>query len=121
MTDNLLISFGDRVRVRSTPVTEEEGLAGLVGQVYGETTPSVTGVKVIGEIKEDFAVNVYFESRNEGQWFAPDMLEYMDHAAGTEIRINGVEKKWVRKETGEWIEAETKDEESRRKRWWRFW
>ena len=34
------ISFGDRVRVLSTPFTEELGIAGVVGQVYGQTVPS---------------------------------------------------------------------------------
>lgn len=42
------ISFGDNVRVRSTLETEALGMAGHVGQVYGETTPSVTGMAVVG-------------------------------------------------------------------------
>lgn len=37
----MVISFGDNVRVVSTPLTVTVGLAGLV---YGETTLSVTGV-----------------------------------------------------------------------------
>jgi len=47
MTDSPSISFGDRVRVRATPATEAAGLLGLVGDVYGETTPSVTGVQIV--------------------------------------------------------------------------
>ena len=37
MTAGEPISFGDNVRVRATAVTEARGLAGLVGQVAGNT------------------------------------------------------------------------------------
>jgi hypothetical protein len=115
MTDDPAITFGDNVRVRSSPETEARGVAGLIGQVYGETTLSVTGVVVIGEVTRDHALNVHFEGRAETLWFAPELLEFVDHGAGTEIRLDGVPKKWVRTATGEW--AEKPD----RKPWWRFW
>jgi hypothetical protein len=104
MTENLPISFGDNVRVLETPATQAVGVAGLAGQVYGWTTPSVTGVNVIGELKEDYAINVYFEERGEELWFASDQLELLDHAPGTEITLEGVDKKWLRNEAGEWEE-----------------
>jgi len=104
MTEDNPISFGDNVRVREFPATQEAGLAGLIGNVHGETTPSVTNVKVIGELKEDYAANVYFEERQEGFWFTPDLLEFVDHAPGAEITLKGVDKKWVRTESGEWEE-----------------
>lgn len=109
------IVFGDNVRVRPSPETEARGVAGLVGQVYGETTPSVTGVAVVGEVTHDYALNVHFEGRSESLWFAPELLEFVDHAAGTEIRLDGVPKKWTRTSTGEWAES------ADRKPWWRFW
>jgi hypothetical protein len=109
------ITFGDNVRVRSTPETEELGVAGQVGQVYGETTPSVTGVAVIGLLTGDYALNVFFEGREDTLWFAPELLEFVDHAAGTEIRLGSVAKEWTRSVSGEWVE--TSDE----KPWWRFW
>ena len=59
------ISFGDNVRVRVTTVTEERGLAGMCGQVCGETTPSLTGVDAIGNPKTDYAINVFFESQKK--------------------------------------------------------
>ena len=102
MTENHPISFGDNVKVRETPITQAAGIAGLVGNVYGFTTPSMTKVEVIGELKEDFAFNVFFEERDEAFWLAPDLLEFVDHAAGTEIIIDGSDKKWVRNESGEW-------------------
>ncbi len=112
-------SFGDNVRIRSSAETESNGLAGLTGQVYGQTTPSVTGVEVIGEITSDYAINVFFENRQESFWFAPALVEFVDHAPGTEITLDGVPKKWVRTETRDWKEepAETKHT----KPWWRFW
>jgi hypothetical protein len=109
------ISFGDNVRVRSNQDTQALGVASQVGQVYGETTPSISGVKVIGQLAGDYALNVHFEGRTDTLWFAPEMLEFVDHAAGTEIRLGGVPRKWTRNESGEWIETRDK------KPWWRFW
>jgi len=96
------IIFGDNVRVRSVPETEALGVAGLSGQVYGETAPSVTGVAVIGQAKQDYALNVHFEGRKETLWFAPELLEFVDHAAGTEIRLKGSPWKWIRTASGDW-------------------
>lgn len=112
-------SFGDTVRIRSSPETESKGVAGLTGQVYGQSTPSVTGVKVIGELTSDYAINVFFEGRNESFWFAPALVEFVDHAPGTEIRLDGTAKKWIRTETGEWQEESIGTK--RAKPWWRFW
>ncbi len=105
-TSNL--SFGDNVRVRSTPDTETLGVAGQVGQVYGETTPSVTGVAVVGQLAGDWALNVHFDGRTDTLWFAPELLEFVDHAAGTEMTFDGVPKKWTRSASGEWIESSQK-------------
>jgi len=109
------ITFGDNVRVRSTPETEALGVAGRVGQVFGETTPSVTGVTVVGRPLGDHALNVHFKGRTDTLWFAPELLEFVDHAAGSEMRLDGVPKKWRRSENGEWVESSDK------KPWWRFW
>ena len=109
------ITFGDNVRLRSTPETKALGVAGEIGQVYGETTPSVTKVAVIGELVGDYAVNVHFKGRTDALWFVPELLEFVDHAAGTEIRIDGVPKKWTRNASGEWVESPAK------RPWWRFW
>ena len=45
------VSFGDNVRVVRTRETEALGVAGRVGQVFGYTTPSITGVVVVGTKK----------------------------------------------------------------------
>jgi hypothetical protein len=100
----MAISFGDHVRVVSTPLTETLGLSGLSGQVYGETRPSVTGVEVIGEIADDYAINVQLERRSGALWFARQLLEFIDHAPGTEIVIGT--KRLVRTASGEWVEEE---------------
>ncbi len=116
--EQLSISFGDNVRIRATKETEVAGVAGLEGQVYGETTPSVTGVQVIGSPSNDYAINVHFEERDEAFWFAPELVEFLDHAPGTEIRLEGVEKRWTRSEDGGWQEESLAEE---RKPWWKFW
>jgi hypothetical protein len=89
----------------------------LEGQIYGETTPSVTGVEVIGDLSDDFAINVYFEELNTDYWFAPELVEFMDYAPGTEIRLKGIDKKWTRMEDGHWKE----DSLAKKKPWWKFW
>jgi hypothetical protein len=99
----MAISFGDNVRVTSTPLTVSLGLAGLTGAVYGETTPSVTGVEVIGGVAADYAINVQLDGRDESLWFAPELLEFVDHAPGTEIVIGN--KRMVRSASGEWVEG----------------
>ena len=108
------ISFGDNVRVRSTPVTEQLGIAGRIGQVCGETTPSVVEVEVIGTPTADYAINVSFESDQKSYWFASQLLELIDHAPGMEIGLKGSPNKWVRSASGEWVELPTKP-------WWKFW
>src|SRR5438128_899357 len=99
----MAISFGDNVRVASTPLTVSLGLAGLTGQVYGETTPSITGVEVIGGAAADYAINVQLDGRDKSLWFAPELLEFVDHAPGTEIVIGN--KRLVRTASGEWVEG----------------
>lgn len=121
MQNDHSISFGDNVLIRSTPLTQKLGLAGFVGNVQGETTPSVTGVEVIGKLREDYAIHVFFEDREEGYWFAPELLEFVDHAPGIEIRLEGVPQKWTRSKTGEWIESEAEDIEQPTRPWWKFW
>jgi hypothetical protein len=98
------IDFGDTVRVRSTPETESAGLAHLVGPVYGVTTPSVTGVSVVGAGTEDRAINVFFEARGEAVWLAPHLLEFVDDGAGAVVEIKGAPQRWVRTADGAWVE-----------------
>ena len=111
-------SFGDNVRIRITKETEDAAVAGLAGQVYGETTPSITGVDVIGTLSEDYAINVHCKERDESYWLVPDLLEFVDHAGGTEIRLDGVDRKWMRTADGGW-HGESLTENKRP--WWQFW
>ncbi len=108
------IGFGDNVKVRTTPVTEEKGLAGLLGQVYGETTPSITEVEVIGTLSEDYAINVHIEARDDAFWFSRDQLEFVDYGPGTEIVVNNI--KSVRRDDGRWEESVIK---TAKRRWWK--
>lgn len=113
------IAFGDRVRVRSTPLTEQLGLSGALGQVFGLTIPSKSDVdQIIGDSKQDYAINVFFEDRKEQFWFREDLLEFTDHGAGTEITLRGIEKKWTRSETGEWTEQKISTAPAP---WWKNW
>ena len=40
---------------------------------------------VIGGAANDYAINVQLDGRGEPLWFAPELLEFVDHAPGTEI------------------------------------
>jgi hypothetical protein len=80
-------------------------VAGLPGPVLGETTPSVTGVAVIGVPEAGYAVNVYFKHTGQSLWFAPHLLEFIDHAPGTKVRLEGSPREWVRQVDGEWVET----------------
>ena len=90
----------DNVRIRVTPATEAAGVAGRIGNVAGFTTPSMTGVEVIGEVKEDLAFSVMFENPQIQLWFAPELLEFVDHAPGQEIEIG--KTKLIRRADGGW-------------------
>ncbi len=102
MVDEPRIDFGDRVRIVRTEETEQRGFADAIGQVMGFTTPSLTGINdVIGGSDMDVAVAVEFESPELGDaWFTPSLVEFVDHAPGTEISIG--EKRLRRTSDGGW-------------------
>lgn len=97
----LPLSLFDRVRVRATEETRARNVAGLVGQIYGETRPSAGVVTdVIGRSGTDHAFNVQFDDRAETLWFSPELLELVDHAPGTTFRSGN--QTWVRDPSGGW-------------------
>jgi hypothetical protein len=97
------ISFGDTVRIKATPETEAAGLAGLTGEVYGQSVPSISGASpIIGTLTEDYAVNVHFDDRNEAHWFAEQLLEFVHHTPGAAVSFDGVAGQWVRDADGKW-------------------
>ena len=102
------ISYGDNVRILRTPETERLGLAELVGNVYGDTTPSESRVEVIGQPTSDYAFNVYIDSLDAAYWFAPHMLEFVDHAPGTEVHVHGSPFKSVHQRDGSWKKVPVK-------------
>lgn len=113
MKSDVVIDMFDRVRIRRTDLTEKENLADLIGVVYGITTPSVmlgpeeSPVKeIIGELKEDLAYNVNIEEIDLNIWLASDLVEFVDHNPGCEMRLGNM---WmVRLESGEWVEKKPK-------------
>ncbi len=108
------ITFGDKVRVKSSIETDAINITNLVGEVYGETTPSQTGIELIGNSENDIAFNVHIDELDDSFWLSPNLLEFVDHNEGTEITLDGVDKKWTRSDKGEWIEKNTNP-------WWKFW
>jgi hypothetical protein len=96
--------FGDRVRIRAVPETEERGFAGREGDVYGESVPSVSGVAAIGDRGEDHAFSVYFRETGEQEWFAPHVVEFVSRGEpGVEVSFDDGPT-FVRDEDGSWRE-----------------
>jgi hypothetical protein len=57
------------------------------------------------------------EARNdETYWFAEDLLEFLDHAPGTEVWVSGAPFKEIRNADGSWRRVPIS-----RKPWWKFW
>lgn len=96
------IQFGDRVRILADPTTEERGLAGKIGEVYGQTTPSSTNPTIIGTPLKDYAVSVFFDDTREQLWFPEHLVELIDHNPGATMRIGDME--YVRNPDGSWVE-----------------
>jgi hypothetical protein len=94
------VSLFDRVRILPTAATETIGVAGRIGIVHGETTPSVTSVEVVGGVAANHAFCVRFEDEDRELWFAPHLVELVDHAPGSTIRIGG--QSLIRDVGGEW-------------------
>jgi hypothetical protein len=58
-------------------------------------------VDVIGRLEEDFALNVHFDADGvEDAWFARALVEFVDHAPGTEAAIG--DRRLRRDATGVW-------------------
>ena len=68
-----------------------------------------------------------FDDDTPFAWFREDLVEFVDHGVGTEIRIGGM--KAVRAADGSWIETRldgtpltsTKPESKEARRWWKLW
>ena len=93
------LTMGDNVRMRDTELTRALGIAGKSGTIYGETKPSTSGVEVVGDLSEDFAVAVNFEDLGS-LWFPAEQVEFVDHSPGTNIRIGDLE--YIRDAEGRW-------------------
>ena len=63
--------------------------------------------EIFGNLKEDFAINLQFEDLNESFWFTEELIEHLHNGEGTEITLDGIDKKWTKGENGEWIEQDT--------------
>jgi hypothetical protein len=98
-------SFGDRVRIARSDETTKGGFAGRSGQVYGESMPSSSGVgPVIGDRGEDLALSVFFDDTNEQVWFAPHLVEFLEHGGVQTMSFDGGPS-FVRNPDGVWHEV----------------
>lgn len=96
------IEMGDHVRIVEAPETIANGYASREGTCYGFTTPSVTGVQVIGQGPEDYALNVGFDDGTTA-WFGRSLVEFLDVSPGMVIQIGS--RRLVRATNGDWVES----------------
>jgi hypothetical protein len=94
------LEIGDRVHVLATADAIAAGVAGLVGNVVGFAMPPVADASVIGTAGENRVANVSFKEREGTFWFAKGTLEFLEHAAGTEIASAGPDQKASRDASG---------------------
>jgi hypothetical protein len=99
-------TFGDRVRIRTTSETEAAGVAGQIGMIMGFTTPSLGYVSdaILGAVIDDTAVAVTLEGEATSRWFSTDLIEFVDHAPDTTIRVGDVEMR--RDVDGSWTKLD---------------
>ena len=83
------VVFGDTVRVLETPDTLLAGIAGLEGEVYGFTAPSVSGISAVGALANDFAINVYVGQLGQDFWLDPSSVELVARPDVMEFGVAG--------------------------------
>jgi hypothetical protein len=98
-------TFGDRVRIRDAEDARQRGFVGRVGDVFGESVPSSSGVgPVIGDRGDDFALSVFFDETGEQEWFAPHLVEFLDHGGPQTMSLEGGPT-FARDPEGKWHEV----------------
>lgn len=110
-------SLGDQVKIKESFETDKLKLSNKTGEIYGETTPSITEVDVIGDLISDYAINVYFEDLQDSFWFAPELLEILELDDDYEVEMSIGNTTWVKTKKG-WSEPIIKESN---KAWWKFW
>ena len=110
-------TFGNLVTIKESLETDELELSNKTGEIYGETTPSITEVEVIGDLMADYAINVYFDDLNESFWFAPGLLEPIELDDDFEVEMSIENTTWIKTKEG-WSEPQFKGPN---KAWWKFW
>jgi hypothetical protein len=48
---------------------------------------------------------VYIEERDEDFWLRPELVEFLDHAAGQRVQLDGVPHIWERRPDGSWVDV----------------
>ena len=93
------MEIGDRVRIARSSETAELGWAAREGIYYGFTTPSVTGIQLIGLIG-DIGVNVGFAD-GVVEWFDSSLVEYLGYDPSDTMTVG--DRVFVRDSDGAWI------------------
>lgn len=72
----------------------------------GFTTPSITGVAVVGSAAKDRAFMVSFDDPDVADaWFSPELVEFVDFGPGTMVTSGG--KRYRREADGSWTPDES--------------
>ena len=71
------VEMGAHVRILATPETDAAGYANWIGDGYGSTARSQTGVQVIAQDGEDDALNVGFDDGTTAR-LSRSVIEFVD-------------------------------------------
>jgi len=94
------MTMGDRVCIRENDDPIAHVLSGRCGIVYGDTTPSISAVDVIGRTNFDYAVNVCLDGDSASSWYALELIEFIERGDGTTIKVG--EHTYTRRADGGW-------------------
>ncbi len=81
--------MGKKARIVANDLTNQLGIGGREGVIYGQTVPSSSGVTdVVGLTDQDYAINVFVDDLDEAYWLIEDLVEISDESIAMEFSIN---------------------------------
>ena len=100
----LPVSIGDKVRIVSSPITDEQQISGMIGVVTQGTLPPDTRIPDAGVTIPARGVIVHIDEIDRDVGLSTNLLELADLPVGAVISMG--DRDWVLNHDGEWLETE---------------
>lgn len=101
----LPVSVGDKVRIVSSPITDEEQISGMIGVVTRVSFPPDTRSRDAEVTIPASTATVHIEELGRSFGLSTNLLELADLPLGEVISMD--DRDWVLNEDGEWVAIET--------------